>query len=122
MPRCDGDRRVAEGFPRRPMTATPDDKADDERRSSNAGLYLYSRLASSVLALITIALAARLYIRGDLAHAVHNGVAVGFLNLKAAVDFGVRTYRGEVAFGFVATILLMYDTAYALGSLGLPEA
>jgi O-antigen/teichoic acid export membrane protein len=63
---------------------------DTKKRSTDAGLYLYSRLASSVLSLVTIGIATHVY--------------------------------SENAFAFVATILLMYDTAYALGSLGLPEA
>jgi len=63
---------------------------DTKKRSTDAGLYLYSRLAASVLSLVTIGIATHVY--------------------------------SENAFAFVATILLMYDTAYALGSLGLPEA
>lgn len=66
------------------------EREDDQRRSKDAGLYLYSRLAASVLGLVTIALAKRFYPDAD--------------------------------FAYVAGLLLLYDTAYALGSLGLPEA
>jgi O-antigen/teichoic acid export membrane protein len=76
---------------RRMDAATAEQEAaDHKKRSTDAGLYLYSRLAASVLGLVTIGIATHVY--------------------------------SETAFAFVATILLMYDTAYALGSLGLPEA
>ena len=67
-----------------------DDKGGDARRSNDAGLYVYSRFASAVLGLVTIAIATRSY--------------------------------GEHDFAFVATVLLLYETAFALGSLGLPDA
>lgn len=67
-----------------------DERAEDARRSRDAGLYLYSRLASSLLGLATIAIATHVY--------------------------------APAAFAYVAAILLMFDTSYALGSLGLAEA
>ncbi|HWO22278.1 MAG TPA: oligosaccharide flippase family protein [Kofleriaceae bacterium] len=77
---------AADGDPARDR----DEHADHERRSAAAGLYLYSRLAASLLGLATIALATHVY--------------------------------AKTAFAYVATILLMFDTSYALGSLGLAEA
>ncbi|MBS1123583.1 MAG: polysaccharide biosynthesis protein [Deltaproteobacteria bacterium] len=67
-----------------------DEQADHDRRSNDAGLYLYSRLASSLLGLITIGIATHVY--------------------------------DTTAFAYVATILLLFDTSYALGSLGLADA
>lgn len=69
---------------------TDDDARDDKRRAKDAGLYLYSRLMASILALVAIGIATRMY--------------------------------SKLEFAYVATILLLYETAYALGSLGLPEA
>jgi len=63
---------------------------DHAKRSRDAGLYLYSRLAASMLGLLTIGIATHVY--------------------------------AKPAFAYVATILLMFDTSYALGSLGLAEA
>lgn len=81
---------AADGDPAGDPAPDRDERADQERRSKDAGLYLYSRLASSLLGLATIAIAANVYPQAE--------------------------------FAYVATILLLFDTSYALGSLGLAEA
>ncbi|MEO8698410.1 MAG: oligosaccharide flippase family protein [Kofleriaceae bacterium] len=51
---------------------------------------------------------------------LYSRLATALLGL-AAIAIATRVYDDR-SFAYVATILLLYQTAYALGSLGLPEA
>lgn len=63
--------------------------SDAKQASKEAGIYAYSRIAGSVLALLAIALGARLYSKPE--------------------------------FTYISALLLLYESAVALGSLGLAD-
>lgn len=69
-------------------SAKPD--REHQKASREAGIYAYSRVAASVLLLLTLVVGARVYSKPE--------------------------------FAFVSAILLLYETAMALGSLGLADA
>lgn len=71
-------------------TPEPGGATEGEKVSREAGIYVYSRVAASLLALVGYALAARLY--------------------------------PKAGFAYLAYVLLIYETAVALGSLGLADA
>ena len=81
------------------MSSTPDAAAAapppapesaSRKASRDAGIYTYSRLAASLLVLLTLAAAARLY--------------------------------DKAGFAYVSALLLLYESAVALGSLGLADS